>query len=378
MVAACPYPTTQGTQVYLRGLSRALVEAGHEVHLVVYHFGEELEPCGATLHRTPRLPGYSKLRAGPAWGKPLLDALLLAELLRVVRDVEPDLIHAHNYEAPIAAYIARRLSSVPVLYTSHNFMVDELHTYFGSRFSRALARRFARLLDSQLPRRADQCIALSAEAVPVLEELGLPATRIHTIPPGVHPDDFPEEESPGRSAAPLRVAYAGNPDNYQDLDLLFGAMKRLREHLPEVRLRLISSADLSSTAERALALGLPRESLELVTTTDWPEVRAALRGAQVAALPRSVCRGFPIKLLNYMGLGMPVVACAGSAKLLRNGTDGLVVPFSEEAFADGLLRLLEDPGAANRMGRSARASVLEKHGWTQRVPDLERVYAAMV
>ncbi|MEE2828349.1 MAG: glycosyltransferase family 4 protein [Myxococcota bacterium] len=379
MVAACPYPTTQGTQVYIRGLSRALVEAGHEVHIVTYHFGEDLPPCGAVVHRISGPASYSKLRAGPAWGKPLLDFLLLVELLRVVREVRPDLVHVHNYEAPVAGYIARRLTGIPVLYNSHNFMVDELHTYFEGRVARGLARRLARFLDEQVPRRADSCIAISPEALPLLERLGVPPERLHYIPPGLHADEFPRSlSSEATECTAPRIVYAGNPDRYQDLDLLLRAMLPVREQLPEARLRIVSGADLSEVVTLAREIGVPMEALELVTTSDWPSVCRAIVEARVAALPRVLCRGFPIKLLNYMALGMPVVACAGSAKFLRNGTEGRVVAPEEGAFADALVDLLENPKAASRMGRAARTSVLNEHLWSRRVPAIERAYASML
>jgi len=376
MVAACPYPTTQGTQVYIRGLCRALVDAGHEVHVVTYHFGEEsLPPCGAQIHRIPTLPGYSKLRAGPAWGKPILDLLLLRRLLEVVRKVEPDILHAHNYEAPIAAYIARRLEGVPVVYSSHNLMVDELETYFEGRVARYVARASARFLDRQLPRRADRCITLSREAGPALSELGLDPARIDFIPPGLHPDEFPGPRAEAPTGS-LRVVYAGNPDGYQDLDLLFRAMKQVAKSVPDVRLRIISSAALDSTLTLASQCGLDPALVEPFTCTDWEQVKKLMRECDVAALPRRVCRGFPIKLLNYLALGLPVVACEGSAKLLLEGKTGLVVPPEPSQFAVALCQLLADREEAFRMGLLARSSTLMEQDWRLRVPEFERVYAA--
>ena len=378
MVAACPYPTSQGTQVYIRGLCRALVAAGHEVHLVTYPFGEDhLEPCGAVLHRTPSLPGYSKLRAGPGWGKPLLGMLLLRRLVQVIGEVEPDLIHAHNYEGQLAACLARGLTGLPVVYSAHNLMEDELESYFDHPISRGLARRVAGMLDRELPRRADRCVTLSRSAVPALVDLGLESGLIHPILPGVHSDDFPPARRSPRGPGPSpRVVYAGNPDSYQDLELLFAAMVQVVREIPEARLRLVSSAPLGPTLAQAERCGLSSDFIEVFVERNWTEVSALLRVCQVAALPRRICRGFPIKLINYRALGLPVVACAGAAEGIRDGEDGLVVPFDVDSFAGALLSLLDEPERADRMGEAARTSTFREHRWELRVPEFERVYAA--
>ena len=374
MVAACPYPTTQGTQVAIRGLVRAMVERGHEVHVVAYHFGEALPSDGERLHRTPSVPGYRKLRAGPAWSKPALDALLAAKLLQVVRAVRPDLMHAHNYEAPLAAYAVRAVTGVPVLYHSHNLMQDELHRYFTRPWARALARRGAHLLDGAVPRRADRVVVLSEAAVEPHVARGVARDRIDVLLPGVHPDEFPD---PPRPDGPPTVLYMGNPDAYQDLPVLFEAFARVARDLPAARLRFVSSADLGPTAAIAAQAGVPTDRVEFLTEPRWEQVRALAQSAHVAAVPRTVCRGFPVKLLNGMALGLPTVACRGGGPLIQEGVTGVLVDDGDvPAFAAALRSLLTDPERALRMGNAARSSVLAEHTWAQRAPAMERIWRA--
>ncbi len=368
-VAACPWPTTQGTQVHLRGLVRALVRRGHDVHVVTYHFGEDLPDEGATVHRIPAVPGYRKLRAGPSAVKPLLDALLLARLAGVVRRHRPDVLHVHNVEAPWAGYAVRAAWGVPVVYTAHNLMIDELDGYVDGRAARFVLRGLAEALDRTVPRLADRCVTLSDAAVPALIARGVRPDRIVCLPPAVHEEDL-GPAPPSAAEAPPVVVYAGNPDRYQDLGLLLAAMTIVRRRRPDATLRVVSGADLDPLAAQARRLGL-REGAVFRRTSSWPEVRAEIAGARVAALPRGLCRGAPIKRLNFSGLGRPVVACAGSAHGMDRGI-GLVVPDGDvAAFAGALLRLLDDPALAGRMGAAARASVLRDSTWAIRVQALE-------
>ncbi len=375
-VAACPWPTTQGTQVHLRGLVRALTRRGHDVHLVTYHFGEDLPDEGATVHRIPPVPGYRKLRAGPSIAKPLLDGLLLARLAQVVHKTRPDVLHVHNYEAPWAGYAVRALSGVPVVYTAHNLMIDELDRYLQGRLLRAGARGLAGWLDRRVPRMADRCVALSDAALPALIELGVSADRLSSLPPAVHLEDLGDEPPSAALSAPL-VLYAGNPDRYQDLGLLFAAMVLVRRHRPDAVLRVVSGADLGPAQAQARGLGLG-EGVVFRRTSSWAEVRAEIVQARVAALPRGLCRGAPIKRLNFAGLARPMVACEGSAHGMGDDA-GLRVPDGDvSGFAVALLRLLEDPSLAGRMGTAARASILRDSTWQHRVERLESEFVRAI
>ena len=65
--AAFPFPSLQGSQVYVRGMSRALGRRGHRVVLACYGHGDtELDDDPEyEIVRTMRVPGYRRMRAGP-------------------------------------------------------------------------------------------------------------------------------------------------------------------------------------------------------------------------------------------------------------------------------------------------------------------------
>lgn len=382
MVAACPYPTTQGSQVYIGGQTEALARRGHEVHVVTYHFGEDV-PAAGRVHRIPGLPGYTRLRAGPEWRKPVLDAMLAATLLRVVREHGVDVMHAHNYEAPLAAYLVRAATRIPVVYNSHNTMGEELHLYFRSRPARAAARAAARVLDAQVPRRADHVVAISPEGTDLLRGFGVPGERISLVPPGVFTEEFDGDDG---AAARVRygippgpaVLYTGNPDRYQDLPVLLDGFARARRRVPDARLVLVSGSPLGELRVPAARAGI-LDALHLIVTSRWSEVRALLAGADVAAISRGACTGFPIKLLNYMAAGLPVVATAASAKAVLPGETGLVVGNGDAAaFGEALAALLSDPVRRRAMGDRAREVARARHHWDGVAASLEEVYARVV
>lgn len=79
------------------------------------------------------------------------------------------------------------------------------------------------------------------------------------------------------------------------------------------------------------------------------------RSARVAALPLFAGAGVKIKVLECLAAGIPVVTTAVGAEGIAAGPDeGLVVSEgTPEAFASRLVRLLEDPEYAARLGAAA-------------------------
>jgi len=368
VVAPCGYPTTQGSQVYIRGTARALADRGHDVRVLTYHYGEDGVPDhGVPVRRIRGLPGYRKLRAGPSAVKPVLDAQLAALTARVVRDEHIDVVHAHNVEAPFVAWPARVGRRVPVVQHVHMLAEEELPTFLHA--PRGHVARVGRWIDRAVPALVDALVVLSERA---RRRLG-GRRSVHLIPPAVDRRDFGE---PATAVAGPVVVYAGNPDAYQQPETLLDAFARVRTRRPDAVLRLVSGASMDPWVRAAVRRGVPRSCLEVVPSGSWEETRAALADAAVGVVPRDVCAGFPIKLLNYMAVGLPAVVCAGSAGPVRDGVTGLVVSGGDaRAFAGAIECLLGDSERRVRMGRAARSSVFSEHTWSHRAAAYDAVHA---
>ena len=353
--AAFPFPSMQGSQVYVHGIARALVSLGHRVTVVCYgHSQGEVSP-GVEVVRVPLLQSYDRLRAGPDWIKPVLDIGLAVRLSQL----RPDVVHVHNYEAPMAEMIAQFWRRVPVIYSAHNLMSDELEMYFQAPLSRFIARLAGRVLDRIIPRMADAAVAIRPETVSDLQRLG--CANVHCVMPGVGPSEFT-----GVSAAILPpgpwVVYAGNPDAYQELDVLYDALEQLPN---DVGLLFVTSAEKIELNE------VIRRKHLLIKTSSFKEVCSYIKAANVAVLPRSVCSGFPIKLLNYLALAVPTVVATGGAPKIP----GLHWFSAQDSASLGraLERVLMDPNA-QQAALQLRDHLFSSQNWKHQASLLERIY----
>ena len=379
MVGACPFPTSQGSQVLIRQLSESLAARGHKVHIVAYHLGET-KPHSENylIHRIPSVPGYNKISSGPAWGKIILDFLLIWVLLKVVYQEKIEVIHAHNYEALFVGWIVRMLTGRPLVYHSHNVMASELPTYFRHPLFANLAKRLARLLDRNLLKKADTCIALSSEAVDYFHLNGVDEERISLIPPGIDFEPIPRTSKSDirtayqLSSTPLAI-YTGNLDQYQRLGFLLRSFELVRRSLPQAQLVIASHSPASQFARLVQRVG-DVQGVRFIHTRDFGETRHLLSVADVAICPRIACYGFPIKLLNYMAAGKAIVVAQGSAKGINNLENGLIVADREEEMARGVIRLLGDEGLAHKLGEEARKTVQGRFQWSHVIREIERLY----
>ncbi len=112
---------------------------------------------------------------------------------------------------------------------------------------------------------------------------------------------------------------------------------------------------------QVLALG-KREGV--IVTGEVPDVRGYLAAADVVVAPLRIARGIQNKVLEAMAMARPVVASAEAAQ----GIDALdrrdlMVAHRPEQEIELTLRLLDEPGHAAQIGRSARQRMEERYSW---------------
>lgn len=370
MVMGCPFPAAQGTQVLVEQMSRALENRGHHIHIVAYHFGDLHRSVEMTVHRAKGFPGYHRIRSGPDWRKPILDWNLTRTLRKVVRDYDIQVIHAHNYEAPLSAYAVRRKTGIPVIYHAHNMLAEELPTYFRRPWLRSRFESLGRALDQYVPPRGDHCLALTPGIQQAMITRGAAKENTQHIPPAV--ESLPKN---GYLSFDTPTAiYMGNLDSYQNLDFLLDAWKLVANVIPDARLMIATHGDGSRFRRQIQRLRMT-QSVETHDNLTFPQALELLSRSHVALNPRFGWWGFPIKLLNYMETSRPIVSCRGSAQGLHHLQNAWVAENGDCAhFAEGVIELIKNPGLAKDLGSAAHRTVREHYAWNNIVTDLEQAY----
>lgn len=376
MVAACPFPARRGTPLRIERLSEALTELGHEVEVITYPVGESSAVSSFPIHRAGKAMKLGTIAPGPTPRKLLqYDPMLAAKIGQVLSEKPFDVVHAHHVEGLLTAWWGRGRKPVPLVYDAHTMLSSELPSYGRSALNRLMGGA-GRWLDLNLPPLADHVVTVTPDIRDRLLRCGrLTHDQITVAMNGVELDYF--ERAVGREPiAPDRVIYTGTLAGYQGFDLLLKAFAKAHAVRPSMRLVVAASSSFERYEELAASLGI-REAI-ILEADDFKFLPDRLADAAIAVMPRTVCDGIPQKLLNYMAAGKAVVSSAGSAKVIQDEHNGLVVPNDDvEAFAAALLRISGDPSLRRRLATAAFEHVARECAWSRTAEICENVYLGL-
>ena len=316
--------------------------------------------------RTRRLPSLAR----PI--DPVDDGRALVELLRVMREYRPDIVHTHHSKAGLLGRSAALLAGIPRIHTFHGHVFEG---YFSPRTSalivateRALARRTTRIIAISELQRED----LVRRGVASRDE-------ITVVPLGLELDQFAD---PDRAQARARLdvpaeafvaVLLGRIVPIKRVDRLLRIFARVHERVPASRLYIVGDG-----SER---IGLEGQARELgldgvAEFRGWSADAAGWYGAADVIVLTSDNEGTPLTLIEAAAAGRPGVATAvgGVPDVIVDGETGYVVPVDDEAaFAARLVALAEDPALARRLGEAAPRQA-GRFGAARLVEDLERIY----
>jgi glycosyltransferase involved in cell wall biosynthesis len=197
-------------------------------------------------------------------------------------------------------------------------------------------------------------------------------SRVRIVPPGVDASLF----TPGPAPAGQDILFVGPLDRsyrWKGLDVLLRAFAEVRAHAPEARLVLVGQGDRAPALQARAA----REGLVLRGRLSEPALADAYRSCAALCLPSTTdAESFGMVLAEANACGRPVVGSrvGGIPDFVRPGDNGLLAkPGDAGDLAEKLLSLLEDPEAANAMGKRGRERVLREHDWDQLAKATETV-----
>ena len=132
MIAPEPFFEPRGTPFSEFHRIRALTALGHQVDLVTYPFGEDVEMPGLRIFRCARPPFVRRVKIGPSLAKIPLDLQLMLTALRRALADRYDAIHSHEEGGLIGIVIAEAMR-VPHLYDMHSSLPQQLTNFAFSR-----------------------------------------------------------------------------------------------------------------------------------------------------------------------------------------------------------------------------------------------------
>lgn len=386
MLAPTPYFSDRGCHVRIFEEARALMQRGHQVRIVTYHLGRDLEPV--PVDRAARVPWYRKQDAGPSWHKPYLDLLLIYKALTVARSLRPHLIHAHLHEGALVGWVLKKLLRIPLLFDYQGSLSGESLNHGFFKADSLLHRLFCGI-ERTINRLPDRIISSSTPGrQELIEQWGIDRTKVSALPDGVDTDifrPFPKESARRclikyLAPCPLPlvpvIIYLGLMNRYQGIDLLLEAAAGLFRRGCAFHLLLMGFPD-EAYRSKAEEMGLGGQ-VSFTGRIDYADAPLLLCAGDIAVSPKISATEANGKLLNYMACGLPVVCFETPVNRELLGDDGIYATFGDaENLADRLAAALSEQEGLHRHGERLRQRAVQHHDWNSRAAQLEELYSEM-
>jgi glycosyltransferase involved in cell wall biosynthesis len=359
-LAADPVPGTKGASVRIERTVRSMLALGHDVALLTPESadGQRLE---GVEHEAVTLDHDNYLERMMAFRR---------EASAWLEQQQADAVQFRGIWEGIAAAAWARQQGARVIFEVHGLPSVELPYHFPGLeenhdlLDKLIAEEHV-LLDA-----AHLVITHSHTGRRFLLMRGVHPDRIAIVPNAVDPELFSPGPAPLEDAAPLRMVYVGTMAPWQGLPILLEGLTRFRSG-PVVELHVIGQRksvwrrQLRRDARRARVHHLVHVSGSTTQDNLVPVLRSAhLCVAPMPADGRNTLQGCcPIKLLEYMAVGRPILATriAPIEEILVDGDTALLAdPGSTAALAEGIAWALANPAEREAMGQRAREAVLAR------------------
>lgn len=329
-----------------------MVAAGHEVIACAPGWHAATADALAALGARYRAIALSRTGLNPT-----ADIRDLIGLIRLFREVRPDLILVYTAKPVIYGGLAAAIAGVPhrfALITGLGYAFTE-----GHEWRRRALRRVSRLLYRVGLARADGIFFQNPDDLADFRRLGIIRDEQKLIMvngSGVDTDRF--AYCPLLKAGPANFLLIARLVRDKGILDYVKAARHLKARFPEARFRLLGPLDDNPAAIRRDELQSWQSEgvIEYLGRAD--DVRPYLRQCTAYVLPSFYREGVPRTILEAMAIGRAVITtdmpgCRETVVPDENGF--LVPPHQPAALAAAMERLIVDPELAVVMGEKSRA-----------------------
>jgi glycosyltransferase involved in cell wall biosynthesis len=334
--------------IHIRRWVQGLSERGWQIRLISLG-GEPLEGID-----TVNLPRRGKLSY--LWH--------VSEAVRKAREFKPDLVHVH-YAGGYGLWGAR-CDFAPLVVS-----------VWGSDVVGLTHHPLRRMIVSRTLRKATRISATSdylrRTCVSLLPEV---SRKMCVIPFGVA---LPTHVSP-MPDPPVSFCFIKLHRHVYGPDILLRAFAFARREMPDIRLTVVGTGDMSAQLERMVHTLDLEPSVKFVGLIPHERIYSLLQDHHIMVMP-SREEAFGVAVLEAAACGRPTIASrvGGVPEVLRDGETGLLVPpGNKTALAQAMLRLARDPKTCRSLGETGRAMVQEKFLWSESLDSMSQLYESVI
>ncbi len=389
------HPFVGGQGIYIRYLSRALHQLGHQVTVFSGPPYPELDP-GVELRKVPSLDLYAKANHVTAlklrhlksftdtwewwtmlsggFGEPYTFGRRVKKLLQQEKF---DIIH--DNQSLCHALVELQSQGHNVVATVHHPIHRDRDLALASAPNwkyRVLIRRWYSFIGMQqkVVERLKHVVTVSESSRRDIENyFSRSPEKTHIIANGVDTSVFRPLHNVVKN--PFQIITTASADQpLKGLRYLLEALAELKIRHSNISLVVIGKLKPGGDTEKLLHKLSIADNVRFYSGISTESLVEKYNQSQIAVCP-SLYEGFGLPAAEAMACGLPVVSTDGGALPEVIGDAGVVVPAgASEALVTAVDNLLQFPEKAELLARRARQRVLDHFSWQQVAIKLSRFY----
>lgn len=345
----------------------SLAKAGYEVELhAVADFEEKVEK-GVTIRGVPRLQRFKRLKNGWLLYKRALES-------------GADIFHFHDPELLPWGVRIQKKTGKPVIYDSHEDVPQQIYTKpWIPKFLRPLVSRLTRRLEKGWARQLAAVITVREAFIEKFTSQGAKnVVAIKNYPLYTPPFDKKKEDDPVN-----RILYVGGVSYLRG----YREMIAMMEHLPadlNAELHIIGPLQHIKPEDQNKE-ELAKKKVYIHGRIPFEEVQNWYAKGKVGLTclhpVDNYLESLPIKLFEYMSVGLPQVAThfPNWKEIIEGNQCGYVAdPLNPEEMAEKVVAILRDKEHYRRLSENARRTYEEKYNWETEADKMIKLYQELL
>ena len=300
------------------------------------------------------------------------DLIALFKLTKILKDIEPDIIHTHSSKPGVLGRLVGKFLGIPVVHTVHGFAFPG-----ASSLLKRLIYYYSEMLTLKLNAKV---IVLTKSDKDIVLDMGVSGNNIAHLPNAVNlAADLKIRAPRSAKVENIRVLLLGRLEDQKNPTLLIKALRQLDDSvLNAIKIEIVGDGSLRRKMEHLVTkFGFT----SIVTFHGWVDDPTDILNRCDVYINSSNWEGMSLSVLEAMAAGLCCICSniPSNAELIESGHNGFLFQKEDQAeLATYLTHLSKHREQVIEIGINAQRYILENHNLNERVHKIKKIYSGLV
>ena len=299
------------------------------------------------------------------------DIKCLFEIVKVLKEVKPDIIHCHSAKSGILGRIAGRVLKIKTVYTPHAYSYLSAESKIKKNILRKIERFFGLLYGYTIA-------CSNSEYQRAINDLKIKKEKILLWNNSIE-NNIITKNSEYLSSLPKNfICSIGRPSYQKNTQLLVEAILLVKEKKPNIHLVVLGVGFYSPTLEKVEKFISENNLSKNITLIPWlaREESMAILKKSLIYVSSSRYEGLPYSVIEALALKKPAVLTNvdGNKDLVKNNYNGFLVNEQPLEMAIKILQIIDNKNILLKFSNNSRIEFEKFYNIKENIKTLENLY----